>query len=122
MKTKEMIEALIEVAKVNGYFEGRDEDIGDDIFYPDCGTEIDEYFLDPEESEKYIAEQVDQIGSEGDGAEMFLTFKITDKETNTVGYLEYSGRYSSWSDSEYYKCYAVQPKEVMVIEYVKVQV
>lgn len=121
MKTKEMIEALIEVAKVNGYFEGRYEDTEENIFYPDCSTGIDEYFLDPEESEKYIAEQVDQRGSEGDGAEMFLVFKITNKETNEIGYIEYSGRYSSWSDSEYYKCYAVQPREVMVIEYVKVQ-
>ena len=119
MKKEEMIEALYSVAKENGYFDGNSQD--DDIFYPDCGAEIDEYFLEPEESEKYIAEQVDQRGSEGDGAEMFLVFKITNKETSEIGYIEYSGRYSSWSDSEYYKCYAVQPKEVMVIEYVKAQ-
>ena len=119
MKKEEMIEALYSVAKENGYFDGNSRD--EDIFYTDCGTEIDEYFLEPEESEKYIVEQVDQRGSEGDGAEMFLVFKITNKETNEIGYIEYSGRYSSWSDSEYYKCYAVQPKEVMVIEYVKVQ-
>ena len=119
MKKEEMIEALYSVAKENGYFDGNSQD--EDIFYTDCGTEIDEYFLESEESEKYIAEQVDQRGSEGDGAEMFLVFKITNKETNEIGYIEYSGRYSSWSDSEYYKCYSVQPKEVMVIEYVKAQ-
>ena len=120
MKTEEMLEALCDVARANGYLDGRDENIDEDIFYPDCGTEIDEYFLEPEESEKYIAEQVQQTGSEGDGAEMFLVFKITNKETNEIGYIEYRGRYSSWSDSEYYKCYAVEPKEVTVIEYVKV--
>ncbi len=119
MKKEEMIYALGIVAASNGYFEDNSQD--EAIFYPDCSTAIDEYFLEPEESEKYIAEQVDQRGSEGDGAEMFLVFKITNKETNEIGYIEYSGRYSSWSDSEYYKCYAVEPKEVMVIEYVKVQ-
>ena len=77
MKKEEMIEALGDVAAANGYFDGNSQD--EDIFYTDCGTEIDEYFLEPEESEKYIAEQVSESGGEGDGAEMFLVFKLMNR-------------------------------------------
>ena len=52
---------------------------------------------------------------------MFLTFKITNKETGNIGYLEYNGRYSSWDSSYYDECYVVQPKEVTVIQYNRVK-
>ena len=73
------------------------------------------------ENDDYTVEVESIRGSEGDGAEMFLTFKITDKETNTVGYLEYSGRYSSWDSSSYDDSYVVLPEEVTVIQYNRIK-
>lgn len=117
---EQMVQAMIEVAIANDYTADEDDEemTFEEVFTPHCysGT-LDEYFTRPTESEKYIVEQVSERGGEGDGAEMFLTFKITDKETNTVGYLEYSGRYSSWDSSEYYDRYVVLPEEVTVIQY-----
>ena len=117
MKKEEMIYALGIVAASNGYFEDNSQD--EAIFYPDCSTEIEEYFLEPEESEKYIAEQVDQRGSEGDGAEMYRTFKI--KTGQEECYVEFSGRYSSWDSSNYDDFYFVQPEEVMIIQYKRIK-
>lgn len=111
----EMMEAMIEVAKANMDLEEIEEI--EDVFTPNCGTEIQEYFTEPTESEKYIIQQVSDRGAEGDGADMFLTFKIQDKVTGKMGYLEYSGRYSSWDSSDYDESYAVEPKEVTVIQY-----
>lgn len=121
---EQMITAMIEVATVNGYTPDEDDDEAtfDDVFTPDVDSyKLEEYFTIPTDSEKYIVEQVSERGSEGDGADMFLTFKITDKETNTVGYLEYSGRYSSWDSSMYDERYVVQPEEVTIIQYNRVE-
>ncbi len=121
---EQMISAMIEVATFNEYIPDEDDDEAtfEDVFTTDCysGT-LDEYFTRPTESEKYIVEQVSERGGEGDGAEMFLTFKITDKETNTVGYLEYSGRYSSWDSSYYDEYYVVLPQEVTVVQYNRIK-
>ena len=117
---EEMIDAMVEVATVNNYTADEDyEDVTfEDVFTPECTAyALEEYFTRPTESEKYIVEQVSERGGEGDGADMFLTFKITNKETGNIGYLEYSGRYSSWDSSYYDEYYAVQPKEVTVIQY-----
>ncbi len=118
----EMMEAMIEVAKANmdlDEIEDEEYESGEieDIFTPYCSTDIQEYFTDPTESEKYIIQQVSDRGAEGDGADMFLTFKIQDKISGKMGYLEYSGRYSSWDSSEYDDAYAVEPKKVTVIQY-----
>lgn len=120
---EEMIAAMIEVATANDYVADEDDEevTFEDVFTPDCTDwELEGYFTSPTESEKYIVEQVSQRGSEGDGAEMFLTFKITNKGTGNIGYLEYNGRYSSWDSSYYDECYVVQPKEVTVIQYNRV--
>ena len=121
---EEMVQAMVEVAIANDYTADEDDEemTFEELFTPDCysGT-LDEYFTRPTESEKYIVEQVSERGGEGDGAEMFLTFKITDKETDAVGYLEYSGRYSSWDSSYYENRYIVQPREVTIIEYAEVK-
>lgn len=119
---EEMMGAMVEVAKANMEIDEIEEDDDEyndieDIFTTDCSTEIQEFFTEPTESEKYIIQQVSDRGAEGDGADMFLTFRIQDKVSGKIGYLEYSGRYSSWDSSEYYESYAVEPKEVMVIEY-----
>lgn len=120
---EQMISAMIEVATFNEYTPDEDDDEAtfEDVFMTECADCIEEYFTEPTESEKYIVEQVSDRGSEEDGAEMFLTFKITDKETDAVGYLEYCGRYSSWDSSYYENSYIVQPREVTIIEYVQLQ-
>ena len=120
---EEMISAMIEVATFNEYIPDEDDEATfEDVFTPDVESyKLEAYFTEPTESEKYIIQQVSERGSEGDGAEMFLTFKITNKETNTVGYLEYSGRYSSWDSSYYENSYIVQPREVTIIEYAQLQ-
>jgi hypothetical protein len=121
---EQMISAMIEVATFNEYIPDEDDEEAtfEDVFTTECTDWILEaYFTEPTESEKYIVQQVSERGSEGDGAEMFLTFKITDKETNTVGYLEYSGRYSSWDSSSYDDSYVVLPREVTIIKYTKVK-
>lgn len=121
---EEMVQAMVEVAIANDYTADEDDEemTFEELFTPDCysGT-LDEYFTEPTESNKYIAEKVSQRGSEGDGAEMFLTFKITNKETGKIGYLEYSGRYSSWDSSYYDESYMVEPEEVTVIQYNRVK-
>lgn len=120
---EQMISAMIEVATFNEYIPDEDDDEAtfEDVFTTECADCIEEYFTEPTESEKYIVQQVSDRGSEGDGAEMFLTFKITDKESNTVGYLEYSGRYSSWDSSSYDDSYVVLPEEVTVIQYNRIK-
>lgn len=124
---EEMMAAMIEVATVNGYVPDEDDDEDDevtfeDVFTPDVESyKLEEYFTRPTESDKYIVERVSERGSEGDGADMFLTFKITNKETGKIGYLEYSGRYSSWDSSYYDERYMVEPEEVTVIQYNRVK-
>ena len=121
---EEMLSAMIEVATFNEYIPDEDDDEAtfEYVFMPEVELyKLDAYFTEPTESEKYIVQQVSDRGSEGDGAEMFLTFKITDKETNTVGYLEYSGRYSSWDSSSYDDFYFVQPEQVMVTQYKRIK-
>ena len=121
LQYEEMMEAMVEVAKANMEIDEIEEDDEyneiKDIFTPDCSTEIQDFYTEPTESEKYIIQQVSDRGAEGDGADMFLTFEIQDKVSGKIGFLEYSGRYSSWGSSEYYESYAVEPKEVMDIEY-----
>ena len=121
---EEMLSAMIEVATFNEYIPDEDDDEAtfEDVFIPDVESyKLEAYFTKPTESEKYIVQRVSERGCEGDGAGMFLTFKITDKETDAVGYLEYCGRYSSWDSSYYENSYIVQPREVTIIEYVQLQ-
>ena len=124
LQYEEMMEAMVEVAKANmeiDEMDDEDDEEIEDIFTPYCSTEIQEFFTEPTESEKYIIQQVSERGAKGDGADMFLTFKIQDKVSGKIGYLEYSGRYSSWVSSEYDDAYAVEPKEVMIIKYQRVK-
>lgn len=68
-------------------------------------------------SDFFTVEAQDVRGAEGDGDEMFLTLKITDKETGNEQYIEFSGRYSSWDGSNYYNSYLVEPYQEMVTFY-----
>lgn len=69
------------------------------------------------ECDLYCVEVESIRGAEGDGAEMFLTVKITDKETREEYFIEFFGRYSSWDSSSYYKSYVVEPYQQMVTFY-----
>lgn len=69
------------------------------------------------ECDNFAVEVEDIRGSEGDGAEMFMTLKITDKETSEETYIEFSGRYSSWDSSEYRYSHLVEPYQEMVTFY-----
>ena len=121
---EEMMAAMIEVATVNGYTPDEDDDEAtfDDVFTPDVDSyKLEEYFTEPTESEKYIVQQVSDRGSEGDGAEMFLTIKITDKEIREEYFIEFFGRYSSWDSSCYHSSYVVEPYQEMVTFYREVK-
>lgn len=69
------------------------------------------------ESDFFTVEVEDVRGAEGDGAEMYLTLKITDKETGEEQYIEFGGRYSSWDSSCYSNSYLVEPYQEMVTFY-----
>jgi hypothetical protein len=118
----EMIQALAEVAltsEVEGFEDYELEDILSEL---QC-NEISEYKLEEiyGETENYEVKCEDNRGGEGDGADMFYTFFIKNKITGIIGYLEFSGRYSSWDSSYYDECYEVQPVEVMVTQYKRVK-
>lgn len=80
-----------------------------------------EFYVDEDEiqgeNDQYIITTEDVRGSEGDGADMFLTISITNKETAEVHYVEFKGRYSSWDSSSYYRAYVVVPYQEMVTFY-----
>lgn len=73
------------------------------------------------ENNLFTVEVEDVRGSEGDGADMFLTLKIIDKETSEEQYIEFEGRYSSWDSSNYYNSYLVEPYQEMVTFYREVK-
>ena len=71
------------------------------------------------ENELYKTEVESVRGAEWDGADMFLTIKVTDKETNEEQYIEFAGRYSSWDSSIYSGSYLVEPYQELVTFYRK---
>lgn len=116
----EMIQALAEVAlasEVEGFEDYELEDILSEL-----QNEIPAYSLEEiyGETENYKVICEDNRGGEGDGADMFYTFFIKNKITGSTGYLEFSGRYSSWDSSYYDECYVVEPVEVMVTQYKRI--
>lgn len=74
----------------------------------------DEDFL---ENDEYRVEVESMRGAEGDGAEMFLTVKITDKSDKEEYFIEFFGRYSSWDSASYHRSYIVEPYQEMVTFY-----
>jgi hypothetical protein len=74
------------------------------------------------ENENFIIEKVDENGGyEGAGEDMSITFKITRKADEAIGYLTLEGYYSSWNDSYYHTVYASEPVEKTIIVYEKVK-
>lgn len=105
MKTKE--ELIKMVAGVTKYSYGTLYNPNNYISEDEIWGECDDY-----------AVKVESVrGSEGDGADMFLTISIADKNTADKWYIEFRGRYSSWDSSSYYKSYVVEPYQEMVTFY-----
>lgn len=52
-----------------------------------------------------------------DNDEILLIFRITRKSDNSIGYLRFRGRYSSWDSSSYYTCDVVYPKQISTTIY-----
>lgn len=117
----EMIQALAEVALI-AEIEGFEDYELDEIIY-ELDSEIPAYKLEEisGETETYKVKCENIRGAEGDGADMFYTYLIQNKIDGAYGYLEFSGRYSSWDSSYYYDCYVVEPVEVLVTQYKRVK-
>lgn len=122
LTTEEMLEALAEAIVAHG-IEDSDEMSKEEALDLLNEDDIPDYKLESirgGETDNYIVECVSTRGSEGDGADMFCTFKIIDKEYENTGYLEFTGRYSSWDSSYYDEHYIVLPEEVTVIQYKRI--
>lgn len=67
-------------------------------------------------------EQVDSDIRSGDGADMDMTFKATDKSSGQFVYLKFFGEYSSW-DSHYWNKTpkVVYPRQRTITEYVELK-
>jgi len=73
------------------------------------------------ESEKYEIETVDSYGWEGQGEEYWFINKITNTETKEVIYVKFSATYNSWDNNQWDSEFdIVEPKEVMVTQYVPI--
>lgn len=119
-KTKEELLQIIADCSQNGYEKYSYSDLTSKNLYlsEDSFCTNDDDFI---ENENYRV-QVESIrGAEGDGAEMFLTIKITDKEIREEYFIEFFGRYSSWDSSTYHRSYVVEPYQEMVTFYREVK-
>lgn len=122
LSKKEMIDALAEVMLTCEIDDHEDMELKEAISELDS-DEIPEYVLREIEgkTDNFEVTVVSDRGSEGDGAEMFLTFCIKSLKEEAKGFLEFYGRYSSWDSSYYYDSYVVKPEEVTVIQYKRVK-
>lgn len=68
----------------------------------DLSGNVDSYSITVEFDSKDIS----------DNELMFLVYKIKRNSDNDVGYIRFSGRYSSWDSSYYHLCEVVYPKKV----------
>ena len=126
MELKEAAKILAEIADKNGVqdvYDYNQEELTRKILDgSDLYSDITSYFTGELDGTVHVVVTSESSrGSEGDGADMFLTFKITDKETDAIGYLEYSGRYRSWDSSSYDDFYFVQLEEVMITQYTRIK-
>lgn len=64
-------------------------------------------------------EHADRYGGEGQGDTYYSIFKFT-FENNEEIYIKYEGWYASYSGAEYQESYIVEPVQVMVTQYVRV--
>lgn len=67
-------------------------------------------------------EQVDSYGGEDMGSDYWRIFKFTDKESGESVLVKFDGSYASYSGSTFESWFFVDPKQVMVTQYVKCDV
>lgn len=116
MKTKEELLQIIADCSQNGNAQYTYNELTSRHLYldEDSFCTEDEDFV---ENDNYRVEVESMRGSEGDGAKMFLTVKITDKSDKEEYFIEFFGRYSSWDSASYHKSYLVEPYLEMVTFY-----
>ena len=123
MELKEAAQILAEIADKNGVQDDYDYNVEElTRIILDCSdlySDITSYFTGELDGTVHVVVTSESSrGSEGDGAEMFRTFKIKTEQEEC--YVEFSGRYSSWDSSSYDDFYFVQPEEVMVTQYKRI--
>ena len=123
MDKNEVIRGLAEAIQLNAdkceiidvYGLESQKDVEDALRSDEICTSLDYSYF--EKFSNYTAEKVDSGGAEGDGAVVWVVFKIKRLSDNTEAYIKFNGRYSSWDSSYYNDSYLVQPEEVMVIKW-----
>lgn len=116
LNKEEMLDALAEVALSQEFDDY--EDYSKEDMVTELDGEVTSWFVEEiSGSTENFRITSEERGGEGDGADMFIVFKIVSLKEEAEGYLEFSGRYSSWDSSEYYECYPVEPRQVTVTEY-----
>ena len=123
MELKEAAQILAEIADKNGIQDDYDYNVQEltrkILSADDLSSDITGYFTgELDGTANVVVTSESSRGSEGDGAEMFRTFKIKTEQEEV--YVEFSGRYSSWDSSSYDDFYFVQPEQVMVTQYKRI--
>ena len=125
MELKEAAQILAEIADKNGIQDDYDYNVQEltrkILSADDLSSDITGYFtgeLDGTANVVVVTSESSR-GAEGDGAEMYRTFKIKTEQEEV--YVEFSGRYSSWDSSSYDDFYFVQLEEVMITQYTRIK-
>ncbi len=67
---------------------------------------------------EYISDVIENTYKQAtDNDEIQIIFRITRISDNELGYIRFSGRYSSWDSSDYYSCEVVYPRKIEQIVY-----
>ncbi len=62
---------------------------------------------------EYISDVIENTYEQAtDDDEIQIIFRITRISDNELGYIRFSGRYSSWDSSDYYTCDVVYPRKI----------
>ena len=62
---------------------------------------------------KYISDVIENTYEQAtDNDEIQIIFRITRISDNELGYIRFSGRYSSWDSLDYYTCDVVYPRKI----------
>ena len=70
----------------------------------------------------YISDVIENTYEQAaDNDEIQIIFRITRISDNELGYIRFSGRYSSWDSSSYDDFYFVQLEEVMITQYTRIK-
>lgn len=93
--------------------------------FPDVDTKREYYdeevleFLDKLVENKINWEQIEQVGGEGEGDDYWVVTEFTTADAKV--YVKFDGWYQSYNGSEFTEWFFVEPKEVVVTKYQKVE-